>query len=158
MKSSFRISGLPLANFAPLFALNDNELVQKGARRLIADAKPGFPCRVSLQDAEIGERVILLPFAHQPVDSPYRSSGPIFVRESAKEAVLSPNEIPEVVRNRLLSVRAYDDDGMMLDAAVTPGSQLELRVESFFANARVSYLHLHNAGAGCYSCRVDRVR
>ena|SRR5216684_2773906 len=157
MKSSFRITGLPLTNFAPLFALNENDLAKKRARRLIVDARPGFPCRVSLRDAEIGERVILLPFAHQPVDSPYRSSGPIFGREKAEELLLSPNEIPEVVRNRLLSVRAYDEDGMMLDAAVTPGSELEPRIESLFANSRVSYLHLHNAGAGCYSCRVDRV-
>jgi hypothetical protein len=156
MKNSFRISGLPLANFAPLFELDDNQLAQKRARRLIVDAKPGFPCRVSLQDAEIGERVILLPFEHQSVDSPYRASGPIFVRESAKEALLSSNEIPEVVRSRLLSVRAYDDDGIMLNAAVTPGSELETRIENFFADSRVSYLHLHNAGAGCYSCRVDR--
>jgi len=85
MKSSFRISGLPLANFAPLFALNESDLAKKRARRLIVDAKPGFPCRVSLRDAEIGERVILLPFAHQPVDSPYCSSGPIFVREKAEK-------------------------------------------------------------------------
>jgi hypothetical protein len=156
MKRCFRITGLPLTSFAPLFALDDNQLAQKGARRLIVDAKPGFPCRVSLQDAEIGERVILLPFAHQPVDSPYRASGAIFVRESAKEAVLAPNELPEVVRSRVLSVRAYDDNGMMLNATVTPGSELETQIESFFADSRVSYLHLHNAGAGCYSCRVDR--
>ncbi|HEV2047563.1 MAG TPA: DUF1203 domain-containing protein [Chthoniobacterales bacterium] len=156
MKSSFRISGLPLSNFTPLFALNEHELAQKGARRLIADANPGFPCRVSLQDAEIGERVILLPFAYHPVDSPYRASGPIFVREQADEAILSPNEIPEAVWNRLLSVRAYDGEGIMRGAAVTPGSELQSQIEKFFADSNVSYLHLHNAGAGCYSCRVDR--
>src|ERR1700736_4045579 len=156
MENSFRISGLPLANFAPLFELDDNQLAQKRARRLIVDAKPGFPCRVSLQDAEIGERVILLPFEHQSVDSPYRASGPIFVRESAKEALLSPNELPEVVRSRMLSVRAYDGEGIMRGAAVTPGSELQSQIENLFADSRVSYLHLHNAGAGCYSCRIDR--
>jgi len=157
MTNCFRIVGLPLANFTPLFSLSESELAQKHARRLIVDAKPGFPCRVSLEDAELSERVILLPFVHQPAASPYQASGPIFVRESANEAILAPGEIPEVVRSRLMSVRAYNDEGMMLDAAVTVGSELEPHIEKFFANSRVSYLHLHNAGAGCYSCRVERV-
>ena len=157
MTNCFRIVGLPLAKFTPLFSLSESELAQKHARRLIVDAKPGFPCRVSLEDAELSERVILLPFVHQPAASPYQASGPIFVRESANEAILAPGEIPEVVRSRLMSVRAYNDEGMMLDAAVTVGSELEPHIEKFFANPRVSYLHLHNAGAGCYSCRVERV-
>ena len=157
MTNCFRIVGLPLANFTPLFSLSESELAQKHARRLIVDAKPGFPCRVSLEDAELSERVILLPFVHQPAASPYQASGPIFVRESANEAILAPGEIPEVVRSRLMSVRAYNDEGMMLDAAVTVGSELEPHIEKFFANPRVSYLHLHNASAGCYSCRVERV-
>jgi len=157
MTNCFRIVGLPLAKFTPLFSLSESELEQKHARRLIVDAKPGFPCRVSLEDAELSERVILLPFVHQPAASPYQASGPIFVRESANEAILAPGEIPEVVRSRLMSVRAYNDEGMMLDAAVTVGSELEPHIEKFFANPRVSYLHLHNAGAGCYSCRVERV-
>ena len=157
IKANFRITGLPLTQFEPLFSLDDIELVQKGARRLIVDAKPGFPCRVGLRDADIEERVILLPFLHHNVDSPYRASGPIFVQEKAKEADLAPGQVPEVVRSRVMSVRAYDRDGMMRAAAVTPGTDLESQIDKFFADSRVSYLHLHNAGAGCYSCRVERV-
>ena len=157
MKTNFKIVGLPLAQFQPLFSLDDNELAQKGARRLVVDAKPGFPCRVSLQDAEIGERVILVPFVHHDVESPYRASGPIFVRETAKQIELAPGEIPEVVAGRVMSVRAYNDKGMMVNAAVTPGKELKSQVEKFLGDAKISYLHLHNAGAGCYSCRVERV-
>lgn len=156
MKTNFRIVGLPLTQFEPLFSLDDNELAQKGARRLIVDAKPGFPCRVSLQDAEIGERVILARFVHHDVESPYRESGAIFVRETAKEIELAPGEIPDVVTSRVMSVRAYNDKGMMVNAAVIPGNELESQIEKFFDDAKVSYLHLHNAGAGCYSCRVER--
>ena len=156
MKTNFRIVGLPLAQFQPLFPLDNSELAQKGARRLIVDAKPGFPCRVSLQDAEIGERVILVPFVHHDVESPYRASGPIFVRERAKEIQPAPGEIPEVAAGRIMSVRAYNDKGMMINAAVTPGKELQLQIEKFFDDAKISYLHLHNAGAGCYSCRVER--
>ena len=157
MKTNFRIVGLPLTQFEPLFSLDDNDLAQKGARRLMVDAKPGFPCRVSMKDADIGERVILVPFMHHDVESPYRASGPIFVRETAKQIELAPGEIPEVVAGRVMSVRAYSDKGMMVNAAVTPGKELKSQIEKFFGDAEISYLHLHNAGAGCYSCRVERV-
>ncbi len=153
----FRITALPPEPFAPLFALDDAGLARHGARRRTADAKPGFPCRVSLVDAEPGERLILLPFTHHDVASPYRSSGPIYVHEQARRAVPEVNEVPESVRRRLLSARAYDAGGFMLDAEVTEGRDLEQVIGRLFADERVAYLHLHNARPGCYSCRVDRV-
>src|SRR5205823_9735249 len=100
MKTNFKIVGLPLAQFQPVFSLDDNELAEKGAGRVDVDTKPGFPCRVSLQDAEISERVILVPFVHHDVESPYRASGPIFVRETAKEVEATLGEIPDVVAGR----------------------------------------------------------
>src|SRR5207237_2340250 len=142
MKTNFRIVGLPLAQFEPLFSLDDNELAQKGARRLVVNAKPGFPCRISLQDADIGERVILVPFMHHDVESPYRASGPIFVRETAKEVELTPGEIPDVVAGRVMSVRAYDDQGVMVNAAVTPGKELESESEKLFRDAQVACLRV----------------
>lgn len=156
MKTHFRIVGLPLARFAPLFSLDHDDLARRGARRLVVEAKPGSPCRVGLREAEIGEQVILLPFWHHDVQSPYRASGPIFVSESATEADLAPGEVPEIVRSRVMSVRAYDREGSMRNAIVTPGTDLESAIDQFFADPQVRYLHLHNAGAGCYSSRVDR--
>jgi hypothetical protein len=155
--SLFRIIALPLERFAPLFALDEEGLARHGARRLTADAKPGYPCRVSLVDAEPGERLILLPYSHHDVSSPYQASGPIFVREKAEQSFPAVGDIPDAVRRRLLSVRAYDASGWMLGAEVTEGRELEGTIERFFADARVAYLHLHNARPGCYSCRVDRV-
>ena len=71
---SFRIIGLPAEPFADLFSLSDEALRARRAVRRIADAKPGYPCRISLTDAEPGEEVVLVHYAHQPSDSPYRSS------------------------------------------------------------------------------------
>lgn len=156
MKTNFQVVALSRAQFEPLFSLNESELAAKGARRMIVDAKPGFPCRISLADAEIGETVILLPFMHHDVDSPYRASGPIFVRENAVEAQLVPGEIPEVVKSRTMSVRAYDKNAIMLDGAIVPGSEIKTHIENLFTDPRTAYLHLHNAGAGCYSCKVER--
>lgn len=155
--SAFRISALPVEPFVALFGLSDAELSRHGARRCVVDHKPGYPCRVSLVDAEPGERVILLPFVHHAVAGPYQASGPIFVREGAQQATPAVGEVPRLVRERKLSVRAYDAEGLMQAGEVVDGRELEALVERSFADPRVAYLHVHNAGPGCYSCRMDRV-
>jgi hypothetical protein len=152
----FQISALPREEFASLFALDDAQLRSMGARRYVADRTPGFPCRVSLKDAAVGERVVLVPFTHQSADSPYRASGPVFVREAAVQASLGANEVPEQLRLRLLSVKAYDADALMIDADVTDGRKLESVVERMLGDRRAQYLHVHFARPGCYACRIDR--
>ena len=152
----FRYIGLPPKSFAPLFALNDDELLERGICRMVVDEKPGFPCRVTLEDAEPGESVLLLPFEHQPAHSPYRASGPIFVREEAKAVSDYVGAPPASLRGRLLSVRAYAQDGMMVDADVTPGEALEALLERLFADPATAYVHVHNAKRGCYAARVER--
>ncbi|MCG8434483.1 MAG: DUF1203 domain-containing protein, partial [Gammaproteobacteria bacterium] len=72
MPDNFRIHGLPAGRFTHLFALSNDELADLDAKRMLVDAKPGFPCRVSLTDAEIGEQVIALPYYHHDKNSPYR--------------------------------------------------------------------------------------
>ncbi len=156
MTSAFRLVALPVESFAHLFDLSDEELATHHARRSIADTMPGFPCRVSLVDAEPGERLILLPFMHHDTHSPYRATGPIFVREHARTVKLDVNEVPMMIRRRLLSIRAYDRQGMMVGAQVAEGSTLEDQIQRFFDNAEVESLHLHNARPGCFNCRVER--
>ena len=153
---NFQISGLKLAPFAPLFALSTEELAARGVVRRIANRKPGFPCRVSLQDAEPGESVLLLNYEHQSVASPYRSSHAIYVRENAVEARPSPNELPAVLHDRLISVRAFDAAGFIVQADVVEGASLAPVIKRMFGDASVAYLHLHNAKHGCYAARVDR--
>lgn len=156
MSHPFRLVALASEDFDPLRAMPDAELEARGARRMRVDETPGFPCRVTLEDAEPGEEVILTPFTHHDVASPYRASGPIFVRVNARTARPEVNEVPAMIRTRLLSIRAYDAAGMMLGSEVGQGSELERHVDRFFADPRAMYLHLHNARAGCFNCRVDR--
>ncbi len=153
---SFRITGLPLNEFAPLFSLTDQQLARHAAIRMIADQQPGFPCRVSLQDAAPGESVILLNYEHLSVATPYRSRHAIYVREYAEEARLEPGEVPELLRTRLLSLRAYDRIGMMRAADVVAGRTVETVIEQMLSDATVDYLHIHNAKAGCYAAHVER--
>ena len=152
----FQISTVSRERFENLFGLGDEALARLGAKRYVADRKPGFPCRVSLEDAEPGERVILVPFQHQHGQSPYRASGPIFVREAAADAAVAPNVVPALLRTRLLSVRAYDAADLLVDADVVEGRDLEAAIERSFGDSRVAYLHVHFARPGCYACRIDR--
>ena len=154
----FQISGLPAAPFAPLFEMSSAELERIGARRVVAEASDGYPCRVSLADVAAGEELVLFSYEHQPAPgSPYRATGPIFVSRRAKESDLPPGELPPCVEKRLMSVRAYDAQHLIVDADVCEGADLPPVIERLFADPQVAYLHLHNARRGCYSCRVDRV-
>ncbi|HET7649079.1 MAG TPA: DUF1203 domain-containing protein [Gammaproteobacteria bacterium] len=153
---SFVLTGLEYGQFEPLFSLSDSQLAELGARRVIATHRPGFPCRVSLEDAAIGEELLLLPYVHHDVASPYRASGPIFIRRGVSRPALAPGQLPEYVTRRVISVRAYDSAHMMVDAAVCEGAAVGKEIERQFAGERVAYIHLHNAPQGCFSCQVNR--
>jgi hypothetical protein len=152
----FQLVGIDPAPFADLFDLTDAQLRARGAVRRFATESPGFPCRVSLEDAKVGEELLLLPYEHHATPSPYRGSGPIFVRRGARQQRLPVGEIPSYVSRRLISVRAYDALGMMVDALVCEGGTVGDAIERFFADNQVAYLQLHNAKQGCFSCQVDR--
>ena len=154
---SFRVTGLAPESFAHLYGLSDAELARHGALRCVVDATPGFPDRIEMRDLEIGERALLLNFTHLDAASPYRSSHAIFVREGATERYDRINTIPDVMRVRPLSMRAYDANHMMLGAELVNGLGIETVIERFLADRRVAYVHAHNAKPGCYSGRIDRV-
>lgn len=152
---SFRISGLDPAPFAALHALSDDALAARGARRVIVDEKPGAPCRVSLDDAEIGEAVILLSYEHQGADTPYRQQGPIFVRETTARFDAA-NTMPPALARRMLSLRGFDKHHMMIEADVCDGADAVAVIEQFLANAEVSYIHAHYARRGCFAALIER--
>ena len=152
----FQISALDGEQFRHLFGLDREILTGLGVQRLVANANPGFPCRVSLRDAEIGENVLLMNYEHQSKPSPYRSSHAIFVREWADQATPGRNEIPKMLRRRLLSVRAFDASGMMTDADVVEGKILESVIARMLTHNSVDCLHVHNAKPGCYAAMVKR--
>ena len=61
----FKITGLPVVEFAHLFALDAAALQRKGIVRVVADEPQAFPCRITLEDAEPGESLLLLTYVHQ---------------------------------------------------------------------------------------------
>lgn len=153
---TFQIHALPAAPFAPLFALSDAELAARNMHRSTVQSCPGTPCRVSMRDAEVGETVILLNYEHQPEDSPYRATHAIFVREGAEHTQPAPDEVPDVIRSRLISLRLFDMAHMMIDADVVEGHQLSAAIQAAFEDDQVAYAHLHNAKPGCFAASVTR--
>lgn len=153
---AFQLSGIDPAPFQPLFDLDDEALAEIGAVRLGADTGSRLPCRVSLQDAQAGETMLLLPYTHQPAASPYRAVGPICVRRGAVQRTLAVNEMPAYVTSRLISFRAYDAQHMMIAADVCEGPLAAAAVQHAFEADSVAYIHLHFARRGCFSCLVNR--
>jgi hypothetical protein len=154
---SYSLHGLEPALFEPLFQFDDKALAACGMRWVSVDEPVGFPCRISLEDAPVGERVLLLPFVHLDSRSAYRASGPIFVRPGIREARHIVGELPPYLTRRLLSVRAYDAMDDIVDADVIEGAAAAPLIERYLARDDVSCLHLHFARRGCYACRVDRL-
>jgi len=152
---SFRIAGLDPDLFRDLNTLDDAALAERGVQRVLVTEKPAAPCRISLDDAEIGETVLLLGYDHQPADTPYRQQGPIFVRETTRRFD-GVDVIPPALARRTLSVRGFDADHMMVEADLSEGADAAALIARFFDNPKVAYIHAHYARRGCFAARIDR--
>ncbi len=152
---SFQITGLDPEPFNALHRLEDAALAKRGVERCVVRAFPGAPCRISLEDASVGESVLLLSHQHQPAATPYRQQGPIFVRDRAVRFE-SFNVVPPAMARRTLSLRGYDVEGAMIEADLCEGADAAGLIERFFANPAVAYLHAHYARRGCFAALVSR--
>ncbi len=153
---SFTVTGLSPEPFRPLFGLDAAALAEQGVIRVHIDAPASAPCRITLDDAEPGETVLLLNHEHLPVDTPYRSRHAIYVREIAQEAAVFSNALPPALERRLLALRAFDRDHMMVEAEVVEGREAAPLIEAWLAGEKVAYLHAHYARRGCFAARIDR--
>ena len=123
---------------------------------MTATSKLGFPCRVSLEDAEVGEAVLPVNYEHQSADTPFRSSHAVFVRLGALQAQSAPGEAPQLSRTRVLSLRAFDRSGMLIDADLAEGRDVEVLIDRLLAQPQIDYIHAHYAKAVCYVARIDQ--
>lgn len=152
----FQIHALAAEPFQHLFALTDDELSAQNMRRVQVDAQPGYPCRVSLRDADIGTSAILLNYTHHDAPTPYQACHAIYVCEGASQARPAKNSIPPVFLARPISLRGFDKTGEMVAADLADGEQVATAIETLFGDRRIAYIHLHNAKPGCYAARADR--
>jgi hypothetical protein len=153
----FIVSGLSPEPFVPLYGLSDAALAARGAKRYVVRECPGFPDRIEMREGRIGETMLLLNHCYQPGESPYRGTHAIFVREGAAQRYEAVDEVPEVMQKRLLSLRGFSTDHMMLQADVVQGKNIRALIAQLFGNPAIAYIHAHNARQGCYSGRIDRI-
>lgn len=154
---TYMIKGLPRDRFAELFALGEAELAARGARRVVADSD-SFPCRVSLQDARVGETLILLNHVSNDVDGPYRATHAILVREEAEDIAPLVDAIPPVFTRRTLSLRGFDASGDLVASRVSAPDGHDSAIRELLSDPRVDHIDAHNAGHGCFSARIERYR
>lgn len=152
----YQIKGLPIDQFAALFGRDDADLAKCNAVRVTADHKPGYPCRVTLEDAEPGETLLLINYEDHRVASPYRHSYAIYVRENAIESASLRGKLPQVFANRPIALRAFDGDGMLRGATLALANDVDDKIAQLFADPTIAYLHAHNAAHGCFAARIDR--
>jgi hypothetical protein len=152
---TYRVTGLDPKAFKPLFGLSDGELASRGVIRMTVDS-PTFPCRISLTDRAIGEKVLLLNHISHDVANPYRSSHAIFVTEGEEEAAVYIDEVPPVFEKRVLSLRGFDADGMMAEAILAQPGEADAGIRKLFANPDIVSIHAHNATRGCFAARIER--
>lgn len=150
------VRGLDPATFAPLFALDDGELPQHRAIRVHASASAGFPCRVSLSDADEGEELMLVHHVNHDVDTPYRSAFAIYVRKKAGEAAEFVDACPPVFADRPIALRGYDAAGMLASARLALAGEADARIRELLDDEAIAYIDAHNAAHGCFSARIER--
>jgi hypothetical protein len=152
---TYRITGLDPAPFTHLFGASEHDLAEQGARRMAVTTRPGFPCRVTLDDAAPGEFVLLVN--HLSVGSgPYRASHAIFISEGVARPATFNDTMPPALNSRVLSLRAFDRDHMMVDAALVQPGEGDAAVRHLFRQSAAAYIHAHNATRGCFAAAIER--
>jgi|SRR6476469_6603285 hypothetical protein len=153
---TYRITGISPAPYQHLYGLPDEELARQGVVRMTVTEKPSFPCRVSLTDCEIGERVLLLNHVSHDAANPYRASHAIFVTEGADKAAEYVDQTPPVFETRVLSLRGFDADGMMAEAVLAQPGEADAAIRKLFDSAAIETIHAHNATRGCFAAKIER--
>ncbi len=152
---TYAIKGLDPAPFAALFELDDAQLEALGMVRMAVD-NPNFPCRVTLRDSELGDEVLLLNHVSHDGDNPYRASHAIFVSKAATQAAEYVDCVAPALDRRILSLRAFDSNGMMIDAALAQPGEADPAIRKLLANPAATHIDAHNAIRGCFAARIDR--
>lgn len=150
----YRIEGLAPQAFESLFGMMDGELAAHRAVRVTADSG-GFPCRVSLTDAEPGEELVLVNHVSHEVEGPFRTAYAIYVRKGA-EAASFADETPPYLDTRTLSLRGFGADGLLKDAMIAKPGESDAGIRALFQRLDVATIHAHSATYGCFLARIER--
>lgn len=153
---SFRITGLDPTGFQHLWDADPDTLTAANAIRLRADTTPGYPDRITLEDASIGQEVILLNHASQPADTPFRATHAIYVTDGSQARFDAIATVPPAMLKRPQSLRGFDATGMMRAADLAEGDAISEVIQRLFDDPEIIEIHAHNARQGCFMARITR--
>ena len=151
---TYRIDGLEPGQFAGLFELSDEALAARHARRAVASG-PGYPCRITLEEAEPGEELVLVNHVSNDAATPFRASHAIYVRR-ADRAGSYVDEVPAIFATRTLGLRGFDSEGMLRGALLALPGEADAKIRELFEQPEVASIHAHNAALGCFLARIER--
>ena len=152
---AYVMEGLAPEAFEPLFAMSDEALAERRARRVTADSPTAFPCRVSLQDAAPGEELVLVNHVSNDVPTPFRTAYAIYVRRGAEPARYV-DETPVYLERRTLGLRGFDSEGMLRGGLLAMPGEADSKIRELFERPEVATIHAHNAAVGCFLARIER--
>ena len=152
---AYRIEGLAPAAFESLFSMTDGELAERNAVRVVADSPSGYPCRVSLENAAPGEELVLLNHVSNDVAGPFRTAYAIYVRKGAAPAAYA-DETPAYLDSRTLSLRGFDEAGMLKNALLALPGGADAGIRALFEAPDIATVHAHSATYGCFLARIER--
>ena len=121
------------------------------------------PCRVSLKPFKKGVDKRLL-FTHSPfeIDNAFNQPGPVFINadkiEEYKDIYRFPPEIKADKESFPLTLIGYNNQQQMVFTQLVGDSDVdELIGDIFERQSTVGYLHVRNAEACCFICKVERI-
>lgn len=122
------------------------------------DAQGTHPCRHCLREASGEKGMLLLSHRASQPKSVYGHPTAIFLCAHDCARFEEPDTVPEIVRNRHVSLRAFTADGMMLYSAneLAEGADHEAAIRRIFDREEVAFINAHTAKAGCLLCHVAR--
>jgi Protein of unknown function (DUF1203) len=127
-------------------------------RRVNSDVK-GLPCRHCLSSSASGEIVLLASYDLPRPKGLYWAPSPIFVHDTACRRYDRVNHVPQIVRERLVSLRSYDADQQCIYdlGIVIDGAEAEEPLRRALADTRTRFVNIHTAKPGCLLCSVDKI-
>lgn len=149
----FVIQGLDPVQFEPLFS---KVAAGNGPTLDVVSDHPGWPCRISLDDAPLGSSILLVRYQHAQGQTAYAQSGPVFVTPDHRQAAVYRDQMPPALARRMLSLRAYDTVGAMIDAALLEGHLAPAEISRMFANPAIERIDAHYALRGCFAAHIRR--
>ena len=117
----------------------------------------GAPCRHCLREVPEGQGMILIGHSPFTRPGPFREVGPIFICAEDCARYATPECLPDVVRNRLVQLRAYSATEEILydHSTLLQGTEVEAALPPVFDDPRVAFVHLRSGLNGCFLCQVE---